>query len=461
MCEQDYRQGESQDTAPGERPFVSVCMPARNSEAYIACTIENLLNLHYPKERFEIVIANNASTDSTAAIINPYRARHNIQLIDVSDGGRRAYARNRCLEAAVGEIVIFIDSDILVCDAFIDEHLRARRLHSDSLVAGYVYGKLHVFGKDDAGTGKKLQTSSITDQQGLLASSPEYKDSREFYACIDNRAGPDYQVITGRPDAWRVSWSCNLSARRQDLLDLGGFDESFTGWGLEDEELGYRFLQNGKDLIFTKKAWGYHAPHPANSRRNYAGFKHNLNRFFSRHQTADIELLHINFFPSTVKRVLGPSFNFFPNDKEYASILNGAAVKLGYSTGSRLGVFMRKEADAVTLGLSHCFMPGLSWNTPPYDKELAGKLRRFYSLLGLRTTFTADEMDEALLPVDVLMFINESLLSDILLETARVSKKIILIEGEVAKSPDNAETRKCFERIFSLIRAKEVIRVDA
>lgn len=462
MSEQDYPQGKHRDSAcppgDGESPFVSVCIPARNSEDCIGYTIENLLNQRYPTDRFEIIIGNNASTDSTVEIVDSYRYRHNIKMISVGENGQsRAYGRNRCLEIARGEIVIFIDSDILVCDAFVDKHVRAHQSHSAALVAGYVYGKLHVFGKDDD-EGKRLMTSSITGHHTLLASKQKYKDSREFYECIDNNL--DYQVITGRPDAWRAFWSCNVSARRKDLLDLGGFDETFTGWGLEDEELGYRFLQNGRELVFTKKAWAYHVPHAANERKNYAGFKHNLNCFFGRHRTADIELLHINFFPSTVKKILGTSFIFFPNDREYAGIVNGASKKLSPPAGSRLGLFMRREDDAAELGLSHCFIPALPWNTTPYEKELAGKCRQFYSLLGLRTGFAKHEMDETVLPVDVLMFVNESLLSDIMLEAARVSKKIILVQGDVASNPDNAETRKAFERIFSLVRANEVVRLD-
>lgn len=462
MAEQDYLQDRHYDMkrtpGDGESPFVSICIPARNSEGCIGYTIENLLNQHYPRNRFEIVVGNNASTDKTVEIVNSYRSQHDIKLISVSESSQsRAHGRNRCLEVARGEVVIFIDSDVLVCDTFIEEHVRAHQLQSAGLVAGYVYGKLHVFGKDDD-EGKRLKTSSITDQHEVLALKPKYKDSREFYECIDNNL--DCQIITGKPDAWRAFWSCNMSARRKDLHDLGGFDESFTGWGLEDEELGYRFLQSGRELVFTKKAWGYHVPHAANERKNYAGFKRNLNCFFGRHKTADIELLHINFFPSTVKKILGASCIFFPNDREYAEIINGASAKLAQPAGSRLGLFVRQETDAAKLGLSHCFIPVLPWNTAPYEKELDGKHRRFYSLHGVRTGFTENEMDETVLPVDVLMFINESILSDILLETARVSKKIILLQGGVANNPDNAETRKIFERLFSLIRTNEVVRLD-
>src|SRR5687767_11512562 len=119
MGEQDYRQGKSQALGPDAAPFVSICIPARNSESCIGYVIENLLNQRYPKERFEIIIANHASTDNTAGIVERYTSAHNIKIIHVSDGALgRSHIRNRCLEAARGEIIIFIDSDILVCDTF-------------------------------------------------------------------------------------------------------------------------------------------------------------------------------------------------------------------------------------------------------------------------------------------------------------------------------------------------------
>lgn len=41
----------------------------------------------------------------------------------------------------------------------------------------------------------------------------------------------------------------NMSVRKQHLLDAGGFDEEFLGWGLEDSELGYRLKKCG--LLFA------------------------------------------------------------------------------------------------------------------------------------------------------------------------------------------------------------------
>ena len=60
----------------------------------------------------------------------------------------------------------------------------------------------------------------------------------------------------------RVSWlyflTGNASARRDDLEAVGKFDESFTGYGHEDLELGYRLEKHGVELRYDADAINYH-----------------------------------------------------------------------------------------------------------------------------------------------------------------------------------------------------------
>ncbi len=50
----------------------------------------------------------------------------------------------------------------------------------------------------------------------------------------------------------------NASVRRDDLLAVGGFDESFTGYGHEDLELGYRLQRAGVRILYEPRAINYH-----------------------------------------------------------------------------------------------------------------------------------------------------------------------------------------------------------
>src|SRR5215470_14173436 len=64
-------------------PFVSVIVPVRNEAAFIAATLQQLLDQEYDPGRFEIIVADGASTDATVAIVREVQGRHaNLHLVD-------------------------------------------------------------------------------------------------------------------------------------------------------------------------------------------------------------------------------------------------------------------------------------------------------------------------------------------------------------------------------------------
>jgi GT2 family glycosyltransferase len=81
----------------------------------------------------------------------------------------------------------------------------------------------------------------------------------------------EYRRVSDRPESGRhlhglrektISWlfflTGNASVRRKDLLDVGGFDESFTEYGHEDLELGYRLARQGIRILYNPSAVNYH-----------------------------------------------------------------------------------------------------------------------------------------------------------------------------------------------------------
>ncbi|MCX7766439.1 MAG: glycosyltransferase, partial [Candidatus Sumerlaeia bacterium] len=97
----------NQETNKSSLPFVSVIVPVFNEEKNIGSCIESLLNQDYPRERYEIIIVDNNSTDHTREIIS----RYPVTLL-VEDKIRGSYAaRNKGIEYAKGEILAFTDGD--------------------------------------------------------------------------------------------------------------------------------------------------------------------------------------------------------------------------------------------------------------------------------------------------------------------------------------------------------------
>ncbi len=88
-------------------PFVSIIIPAYNAKRTIGRLLSSLAALDYPRDRYEVVVVDNGSTDGTRAVIEAAGVRC---LKERSVQSSYA-ARNRGVEAARGELVAFVDAD--------------------------------------------------------------------------------------------------------------------------------------------------------------------------------------------------------------------------------------------------------------------------------------------------------------------------------------------------------------
>lgn len=90
-------------------PRVSIILPAYNRETLVARAIDSVLAQTFTD--FELIIVDDASKDGTRAVLERYRDVPRVKLIlsDVNRGG--SGARNLGIEAAVGELIAFQDSD--------------------------------------------------------------------------------------------------------------------------------------------------------------------------------------------------------------------------------------------------------------------------------------------------------------------------------------------------------------
>jgi biofilm PGA synthesis N-glycosyltransferase PgaC len=97
-------------------PNVSIVIAVRNEEVNLPAKIENLNLLDYPRDRLQIVIASDGSTDRTAAILRERVADVLSVILDEPKG--KAGALNEAVKLATGEILVFLDARQTVeCDA--------------------------------------------------------------------------------------------------------------------------------------------------------------------------------------------------------------------------------------------------------------------------------------------------------------------------------------------------------
>lgn len=99
-------------------PFVSICIPAYNEEKNIAETLNSVLKLDYPKDKIEIIIVNDGSTDNTAKIVKQVIKNNkdeNIKLLTQKNKGKAA-AMNYGLKTAKGDFFVSLDADSTVSE---------------------------------------------------------------------------------------------------------------------------------------------------------------------------------------------------------------------------------------------------------------------------------------------------------------------------------------------------------
>ena len=91
------------------KPKFSVVIPVYNTESYLAECIDSLI--HQPYENFEAICINDGSTDKSLQVLEDFAQKDGrIKVINQKNQGVSA-ARNAGIDAAVGDYIIFLDSD--------------------------------------------------------------------------------------------------------------------------------------------------------------------------------------------------------------------------------------------------------------------------------------------------------------------------------------------------------------
>jgi glycosyltransferase involved in cell wall biosynthesis len=220
---------------------------------------------------FELIVADDGSTDETRDVIASYQKRAPFRISHVwqEDSGFRAAAiRNLALEKTAAAYIIFSDGDCLPLPDFVAQH---RRLAEPGW---FLAGNRILLGESF--------TSRILAERIPVRTLPGNQWWRARWKDDINRLLPLLPLPVFNPlrklaaHRWQGVMTCNLSAWREDLHRINGFDESYSGWGLEDSDLTIRLLHSGT----RRKSARFAAPvlhlwHPQNSRM---GFEENRQR---------------------------------------------------------------------------------------------------------------------------------------------------------------------------------------
>ncbi|TDB75482.1 glycosyltransferase [Micromonospora sp. KC723] len=271
-------------TSTRRGPQLSVIIPTYNRSQLLRQTLGNLARQRMPAEMFEVVVADDGSSDDTRAVVDEaagtLRVRYHFQ---PDEGFRAGAARNAGARLATAPILVFLDTGVLVGPDYLDRHLAEHAGREHTAVVGYAYG----YDIDGVMPGLSGAIAEWPPEQVVarFRDEADFADTRhrEFAACdfdLRRLAAP-----------WVLFWTLNCSLRADDFWQAGGFDEDFRGWGLEDLEFGYRMFKAGVGFRLTRQAWAVHAPHERDVDAIMADCMVNLRRLLAKHPEPPVEIV--------------------------------------------------------------------------------------------------------------------------------------------------------------------------
>jgi len=194
---------------------ISVQICTYNRKNLIGKALEALFGQDYPKDKYEIVLVDDGSKDGTGEVVKSLDPPCKFTYIYQENAGLST-GRNQGIRAASGEIILFVDDDIMASETLLAEHMKIHREYDMAVVRGWVN---HV---DDLE--KPVKQPKFTMQDISTA----------FF------------------------WTSNVSVAKKYLEEAGMFDETFREYGWEDLELGLRLKSLGLILKYNRNAVVYH-----------------------------------------------------------------------------------------------------------------------------------------------------------------------------------------------------------
>jgi GT2 family glycosyltransferase len=179
---------------------------------------------------FEVVVVSDGSTDGTDRLVSDAKMPFRLVFCSQDNAGPAA-ARNHGARVAEGDLVLYVDDDVVAEPDLIEQHLRSHQSYAGHEKPVVVVGPMLTPPDYRPNVFVRWEQAMLYKQYEALRRGEYTATHRQFY--------------TG-----------NASLNRRLLLDVGGFDERFRR--AEDVELAYRLAERGTQFVFNEHAVGYH-----------------------------------------------------------------------------------------------------------------------------------------------------------------------------------------------------------
>ncbi|MFZ1028264.1 MAG: glycosyltransferase family 2 protein [Limnoraphis robusta] len=240
--------------------FLSVIIPTYNRLPILKKCLTALEHQNYTAsvQNYEVILVDDGSTDGTLEWLQDHQQDFpHVRCFEQPHQGPAA-ARNLGVEKAEGDTIIFIDSDLVVTETFLQAHAQTLVEAAKNSDRIFTYGRV-------------INTCNFENP------------TNEPYKITDFSAA---YFATG-----------NVAIARHWLLEAGLFDTRFQLYGWEDLELGVRLKKLGLTLIKCPQAVGYHWHPPFQLEQLPRLIEREIQRgrmgvlFYQKHPTLEVKMM--------------------------------------------------------------------------------------------------------------------------------------------------------------------------
>lgn len=261
---------------------ISVVICTWNKMNSLLATLQSFCNSNFDFNEFELVITDDGSDELVSAAIEVEKYLYRIIIIRQEHGGR-AKARNIAIEAASGDILVFNDDDTLVTSDFLYHHYNYHKRNKNIVLVGQ---RKQVYLRNEDML--KLLTSDIS----LFINAISEHAKNDIYASCTSRVFEPVGICSH----WLGGTTGNLSVEKKYLIQCGGFDTEFHGWGFEDLELSYRLGRGDLKFLYRSDVVNYHLEHKRDRKQMIRDMYRNIQYFYEKYKKEEEIRLFWEFF---------------------------------------------------------------------------------------------------------------------------------------------------------------------
>jgi len=244
--------------------MISILLATYNWPQALKLCLESLAT--QTDRQFEIIIADDGSTESTKHVIEVFQAANEIPITHLwqeDQGFRKTKILNQAIAAAHGSYLIFLDGDCIVQPDFVANHRALAQ--SGFLVTGSRVLLNEKFTQELL-TWPSWNFACFSAKLLPKRLSGEINKYWPLKIKFGNGAWRDYKKFV-----WRRIKGCNMACWKSDAESINGFDETMTGWGHEDADFVFRLQRH--HIQRKSGSWStevLHLFHPINDQSNAA-----------------------------------------------------------------------------------------------------------------------------------------------------------------------------------------------